>query len=98
MKTVTKLTLSSFPPSVVVELLGYIQLFCNPLNRNPSGSSVHGLPKQNLPQGDLPDPGIKSLSSSLAGRFFTTEPPGKPFFFCIRWESLFFYPHIKLMH
>ena len=25
------------------------------------------------PPGDLPDPGIK-----LAGRFFTSEPPGKP--------------------
>ena len=32
--------------------------------------------------GALPDPGIEpmsSMSSSLAGRFFTTEPPGKPF-------------------
>ena len=30
--------------------------------------------------GDLPDPGIKpmSLVSPLAGRFFTTRPPGKP--------------------
>ena len=30
--------------------------------------------------GDLPYPGIKSqsLTSALAGRFFTTEPPGKP--------------------
>ena len=31
------------------------------------------------PPGDLPDPGIKPLSPTLAGRFFTTEPPGKPF-------------------
>ena len=33
------------------------------------------------PPGDLPDPGIKptSLTSlALAGRFLTTEPPGKP--------------------
>ena len=30
------------------------------------------------PPGDLPDPGIESTSSVLAGRFFTTEPPGKP--------------------
>ena len=32
------------------------------------------------PPGDLPDPGIKSVSPAsppLAGRFFTTEPPGK---------------------
>ena len=28
--------------------------------------------------GNLPDPGIKSASPALAGRFFTTEAPGKP--------------------
>ena len=31
--------------------------------------------------GDLPDPGIKALPPvfpALAGRFFTTKPPGKP--------------------
>ena len=27
------------------------------------------------PSGDLPDPGIKSVSPASAGRFFTTEPP-----------------------
>ena len=27
--------------------------------------------------GDHPGPGIKPVSLSLAGRFFTTEPPGK---------------------
>jgi len=26
---------------------------------------------------DLPDSGIKHTSPALAGRFFTTEPPGK---------------------
>ena len=31
-----------------------------------------------LPSGDLPDPGIKPTVSSLAGGFFTTEPPGEP--------------------
>ena len=34
-----------------------------------------------LLQGDLPSPGIEPLSPvspALAGRFFTTEPPGKP--------------------
>ena len=33
------------------------------------------------PPGDLPDPGIKPMSlvsPALAGRFFTTEPPGSP--------------------
>ena len=28
--------------------------------------------------GDLPDPGIEPVSPELAGRFFTSEPPGKP--------------------
>ena len=31
--------------------------------------------------GDLPHPGIKLRSPSLASRFFTTTPPGKPFNF-----------------
>ena len=31
------------------------------------------------PQGDLPDPGMKPMSPAFAGRFFTTEPPGKPY-------------------
>ena len=30
------------------------------------------------PPGDLPDPGIKPVSSALPGGFFATEPPGKP--------------------
>ena len=34
-----------------------------------------GLP---LPSpGDLPHPGVKPTSPTLAGRFFTTTPPGK---------------------
>ena len=38
---------------------------------------------------DLPGPGIEPVSPALAGRFFTTEPPGKPrplslsFSFCL---------------
>ena len=27
---------------------------------------------------DLPGPGIEAVAPALAGRFFTTEPPGKP--------------------
>ena len=30
------------------------------------------------PPGDLPNSGIEPVSPALAGRFFTTEPPGKP--------------------
>ena len=34
--------------------------------------------------GDPPGPGTKTVSPALAGRFFTTEPPGTPYdcFFC----------------
>ena len=31
------------------------------------------------PPGDLPDPGIEPVSPALAGRFFTPEPPEKPY-------------------
>ena len=31
-----------------------------------------------LPPGDPPDSGIEPESPALAGRFFTTVPPGKP--------------------
>ena len=46
--------------------------------------------------GDLPDPWIEHLSSALAGRFFTTEPPVKPslslsccsHFYFVHWALL----------
>ena len=41
----------------------------------------NGLP---LPSpGDLSGPGIEPASPALAGRFFTTELPGKPYCFTI---------------
>ena len=51
---------------------------------SPPDSSVHGISQARILElpfpspGDLPNPGIKSMSPTLAGRFFTTEPPGKP--------------------
>ena len=54
---------------------------------NLPGSSVHGIFQARilewlpfLPLGDFPGPGVKPTSSAspaLAGRFFTTVPPGK---------------------
>jgi len=32
--------------------------------------------------GDLPNPGIKPTFPALAGRFFTTDPPGKLIYQC----------------
>ena len=61
---------------------------CDPMDCSPPGSSM-GFPRQECwsvlpfpPPEDLPDPGIKPMSPvspALVGRFFTTEPPGKPF-------------------
>ena len=52
---------------------------------NLPGSSVHGISQARILQWvaisfsrDLPDPGIKSTSPTLGGRFFTTKLPGKP--------------------
>ena len=65
---------------------------CNPMDCSPPGSSVPGtgLSRQEYwsglpfpPPRDLPLPRIKltSLASPmLPGGFFTTEPPGKPYF------------------
>ena len=38
--------------------------------------------------GDLPDWGIKPESPKVAGQFFTTEPPGKPFYSALGAQSL----------
>ena len=49
---------------------------------SPPGSSVRGISQASGLQfsslGGLPDTGIKPVSPALAGRFFTTELPGKP--------------------
>ena len=59
-------------------------LFCDPMDWSPPGSSVHGISQQEYwnrlpfpPPGDLPDPGMESMSPALAGGSFTVEPPGK---------------------
>ena len=52
---------------------------------SPSGSSVQGISQARLLEwivisspGDLSNPRIEPVSPALAGRFFITEPPGKP--------------------
>ena len=49
------------------------------------GSSIHGISQARIVEWlpfpsprDLLDPGIEPTSPALAGRLFTTEPPGKP--------------------
>ena len=53
---------------------------------HPPGSSVHGISQARVLERvvisfsrDLPHPGTEPVSPAWAGRFFTTEPPGKPY-------------------
>ena len=68
--------------TVVVQLLSCIRLFCDPMGCSPPGSSVRGISQVRI----LEWVDISSFRGSfwsrgetwvaLAGRFFTTEPPG----------------------
>ena len=69
----------------VVFSLSRIQLFCNPWTMARQASLSMRFSRQEhwsgLPlasPGSLPNPGITPRSLALAGRLFTTEPPGKP--------------------
>ena len=60
-------------------------LFSTPWTVAHQTPSFVGFPRQEYQSGlpfpsprDLPDPGIGPSSPVLAGKFFTTEPPGKP--------------------
>ena len=70
---------------VCVQSFSHVQLFVTPwtvachapLSMEFSRQECwSGLPFP--PPRDLPERGIKPSSPALAGRFFTTEPPGKP--------------------
>ena len=76
-------------------------VLCNPMDCRPPGSSVHGIIQARIlewvlpfpPLGDLPDPGIELASlvpPTLAGKFLTTEPPGKPTMGLVRTNLLLF--------
>ena len=58
---------------------------CNPVDCSRQAHLSMGFPRQEYwsglpfpPAGDLPNPGIQPMSSALASRFHTTEPPRKP--------------------
>ena len=53
----------------------------------------HGLPFSSL--GDLPDSRIEPESPALAGRFFTTESPGKP---PITWYLNIYLVNLVIFH
>ena len=73
----------------MLSCFGLVWLFCDPMDRSPPGSSVHGISQAGIPEwvaiffsrgSSRPRDRTESPASpSLAGRFFTTEPPGKRF-------------------
>ena len=57
----------------------------DPMDFIPPVSFFHGIMQARIlgvlpfpSPGDLPNPGIEPTSPALAGKFFTTQPPGKP--------------------
>ena len=69
------------------QLLSHVQLFETPWTVARQASLFIGFPRQEywngLPfpsPGVLPDSRIKPVSPALAGRFFTTKSPRKPYF------------------
>ena len=67
----------------VASSLNHVRLFAAP--RTLQVPPVHGISRRDtgvgchfLLHGDLPRSGIKPTCPELAGKFFTTEPPGKP--------------------
>ena len=74
---------SSEDKTLSLSCFSRVQLFAipwtvpHPLTLGFSGQEYwSGLPFP--PPGDLPDEGLEPKSPALTGRFFTTEPPGKP--------------------
>ena len=73
---------------VCVKSLSHVRLFATPWTVARQAPLSVGFSSQEYwsgllfpPPGDLPDPGLEPVSlvsPALAGRFFTTEPPGKP--------------------
>ena len=73
---------------VCVPSTSVVSVSCDPMDYSSPGSSVHDVSQARILEWvsisysrDLPTPGTEPSflsSSTLAGRFFATEPPGKP--------------------
>ena len=77
---------SSWGLLLLLLLFSHIWLFRDNMNCRPPGSSVYGISQARLmgwvaisSSGGSSQPREWSCVSCLAGRFFTTEPPRKPF-------------------
>ena len=83
LKAVQELQYQTFRFTDAVQLLSCIQIFCDPMDCSPPGSSVHGISQAIiLQQADISSSKESSRprdqTSALADGFFTTELPGKP--------------------
>ena len=72
------------PLAACAQSLSRVQLFVTSRTEACQAPLSRGFPRKEyqsgfpyLLPGALSDPGIKLVSPALAGRFFTTEPPGK---------------------
>ena len=71
--------------SIIISICCCVYNFSvTPSTTAPQTPLFIGFPRQEYWSGlsfpsleDLPDPGIETVSSALAGRFFATEPPGR---------------------
>ena len=84
LKKKTTLNYNTYMGYVCVCVLSRVRLFATPRTVAHQAPLSMGFPRQEYwsglrfpPPGDLPNPGIEPASPALAGRFFTTEPPGK---------------------
>ena len=64
------------------------------IDREAWRAAIHGVAKSRTRRSDWTELnwGIKAASSALAGRFFTTKPPGKP-----KWEHVEWKGHYNLV-
>ena len=102
---VREYTLSYFLHVCTLKSFSHVQLCVTPWTVACQAPLSKGFPRQEywsgLPfpsPGDLPDPGLKSMSLALAGTFSTTEPPGKLQYFSwpgILWIWYVSYVHLK---
>ena len=83
---INKIIFNSFQITIAVVLVTQsCPALCDLMGCSPLASSVHGISQTRIlgwvtfpSPGDLPDPGIKPMSSALAGGFFTTGYQGSP--------------------
>ena len=83
--TLIGLSLDQGSPNILNYMLLFIQLFCDSMDCRLLGSSVHGISQARILEHVViafsrgsSHPRDRTYVSCLSGRFFNSEPPGKP--------------------